>query len=112
MKKCIAVPIENGLLCSHFGHCEKFALIEVEENQIKTVTEITPPEHQPGLYPRWISQFGVTDVIAGGMGQQAISLFHQQKINVFVGAPVKSARELVDDFMADRLSLNANYCDH
>lgn len=71
-----------------------------------------PPEHVPGLYPRWVAKFGVTDVIAGGMGQKAIHLFNEQNINTFVGAPVKTARELVEDFLANKLELTANYCDH
>ncbi|MDX9941707.1 MAG: NifB/NifX family molybdenum-iron cluster-binding protein [Bacteroidales bacterium] len=112
MNKCIAIPIENGVLCAHFGHCEQFAIVEVENNAIKDIRALTPPEHVPGLYPRWVAQFGVTDVIAGGMGQKAIDLFNQQKINVFAGAPVKNPSELVTDFLAGTLSLQANYCDH
>lgn len=112
MNKVIAIPLENGVLCSHFGHCQTFAIVHVENNQIKEVKEVTPPEHVPGLYPRWVAQFGVSDVIAGGMGQQAISLFHEQDINAFVGAPVKTAIELVEDFLADKLNLTANYCNH
>ncbi len=112
MNKTIAIPIENGNLCAHFGHCEAFAVVKVENNTITEIKELTPPEHVPGLYPRWVAQFGVSDVIAGGMGQQAIQLFNQQNINVFVGAPMKSAKELVMDFLADKLSLSANYCNH
>ncbi len=112
MKKCIAIPLERGVLCAHFGHCETFAIIEVEEGKIISLREETPPEHVPGLYPRWVAGFGVTDVIAGGMGQKAIDLFNQQNINAFVGAPVKPAGELAEDFLAGRLSLSANYCDH
>lgn len=112
MNQKIAIPMENGLLCAHFGHCQQFAIVEVNNNQIITITEITPPEHQPGLYPKWIAGHGVTEVIAGGMGQQAIQLFNQQNINVFVGAPMKAARELVTDYLAGNLSLSANYCNH
>jgi predicted Fe-Mo cluster-binding NifX family protein len=112
MNKKIAIPLEDGLLCAHFGHCQQFALVSVDNNSITSLKEITPPEHQPGLYPKWIASHGVTDVIAGGMGQQAITLFNQQNINVFVGAPVKDATELVEDFLAKKLELSANYCDH
>lgn len=112
MNKTIAIPIENDVLCAHFGHCQKFAIVTVKNDKITEVKEVIPPEHQPGLYPIWISQFGVTEVIAGGMGQQAIQLFNQQKINVFVGAPIKPAQELVNDFLADKLTLTANYCNH
>jgi predicted Fe-Mo cluster-binding NifX family protein len=112
MNKKIAIPMENGELCAHFGHCQKFAIVDVSENEIIDITEVVPPEHQPGLYPRWISSYRVTDVIAGGMGQKAIQLFNEQNINVFVGAPMKPARELVQDFLTNKLSLQANYCDH
>jgi len=112
MNKKIAIPMENGKLCAHFGHCEYFAIVNIENNEIKDIQEITPPEHQPGLYPRWVASFGVTDVIGGGMGQKAIDLFNQQNINAFVGAPAKGARELVSDFIADKLTLTANYCNH
>ncbi|GAB4289229.1 MAG: hypothetical protein Kow0068_14860 [Marinilabiliales bacterium] len=112
MKKKIAIPLENGVLCAHFGHCQTFAIVNVENNVITEVKEVVPPEHVPGLYPKWVAQFGVTDVIAGGMGEQAIMLFNQQNINAFVGAPVKSAKELVTDFLANKLSLSANYCNH
>ncbi len=110
--KKIAIPTENGLLCAHFGHCQKFAIVEVNGLQQTSFMEVTPPEHQPGLYPGWIAGFGVTDVIAGGMGQHAIDLFNQQNISVFVGAPVQGPKELVEDFLKGQLSLNANYCDH
>ena len=112
MKKSIAIPLEQGVLCAHFGHCEKFAIVTIGENGIEEIREVDPPEHVPGLYPRWIAQFGVTDVIAGGMGQRAIELFNEQNINVFVGAPVAPATVLVHDFLANKLSLQANYCNH
>ena len=38
-----------------------------------------PPEHRPGVYPRWVAALGVTDVIAGGIGQRAIDLFNEQE---------------------------------
>ncbi|MDD3630718.1 MAG: NifB/NifX family molybdenum-iron cluster-binding protein [Bacteroidales bacterium] len=110
--KKIAIPLENGVLSQHFGHCQTFAIVNVENDTITEIKEIVPPDHVPGLYPKWIAQIGVTDVIAGGMGQKAIELFNQQKINVFVGAPVKTAEELVIDFLNNNLNLNANYCDH
>lgn len=112
MNKKIAIPMENGKLCAHFGHCQKFAIVNVEHHKITHIEEVDPPEHQPGLYPRWISSFMVTDVIAAGMGQKAINLFNEQNINVFVGAPLHSASDLVTDFLENKLDLSANYCDH
>ena len=112
MNKCIAIPMGNGKLCAHFGHCEYFSIVTVENSQIVDIKELTPPEHVPGVYPRWVAQQGATDVIAGGMGQKAIDLFIAQNINAFVGAPQNDAKSIVEDFIADKLTLNANYCNH
>lgn len=112
MNKIIAIPLENGILCEHFGHCEAFAIVSVVNGAITSILEKTPPEHVPGLYPRWIAGFGVTDVIAGGMGQKAIELFNQQQINAFVGAPKSDAKTLVNAFIEGKLKLDANYCNH
>jgi len=34
MNKKIAIPTTNGVLSAHFGHCEKFALYDVENDKI------------------------------------------------------------------------------
>jgi len=112
MKKCIAVPLENGILCTHFGHCQQFSIIDTDDNNITRETLVTPPPHEPGLLPGWLAEKGVTDVIAGGIGQRAIDLFNQQKINVFVGAPIKKSKDLANDLLNNTLSAGANYCDH
>ena len=69
-----------------------------------------PPEHQPGTFPKWVAANGATDVIAGGMGPMAVNLFNEAGVNVFVGAPADTAENLVNQFLAGKLSLNANYC--
>jgi len=112
MKKRIAIPLENGLLSAHFGHSQAFAFVDVNDSQITGITTMNPPEHQPGTYPRWVAANGATDVIAGGMGPMAIGLFNEAGVNVFVGAPVDTPTNLVNNFLAGNLPLNANYCDH
>jgi len=112
MKKRIAIPLENGILCSHFGHCQQFAILDADNKTITDEILITPPPHEPGLLPAWLAEKGVTDVIAGGMGQRAINLFNGQKINVFVGAQPKAPRELANELVNDSLAAGANCCDH
>ena len=112
MRKRIAIPLENGILCSHFGHCQQFAIIDTNDTLITGQQLITPPPHEPGVLPAWLAEKGVTDVIAGGMGQRAISLFNDQNINVFVGAPIKNPKDLASDLLSNTLQAGANYCDH
>jgi predicted Fe-Mo cluster-binding NifX family protein len=114
MSKKIAVPVDGeNNLDAHFGHCKYFALIVVDEkNNIVSEEKVVPPPHEPGLLPKWLSEKGVTDIIAGGMGQRAIQLFNQYGVNAFVGAPKLTSGDLVSAFLNNNLSFSANYCDH
>ncbi len=112
MTRKIAVPTSNGKLDGHFGHCQQFALVQVEEKKIAEITYLDAPPHQPGLLPPWLAERGATDIIAGGMGQRAIELFNERGVNVFVGAPSLTPEELVHGFLNKTLSFSANYCDH
>jgi len=112
MKHTFAIPLENGHLCSHFGHCQQFAIVDVEGNAITKENLITPPPHEPGLLPAWLAERGVTDVIAGGIGQRAVNLFTEQNIKVSVGAQPKAPRELVNDWLKNSLVTGSNACDH
>lgn len=113
MSKKIAVPVDAaGILDAHFGHCKFFAVLDEENGAIISEEKIVPPPHEPGLLPKWLSEKGVTDIIAGGMGQRAIQLFNQSGVNAFVGAPKLNARELVDGYIKGTLTFSANYCDH
>ena len=107
MEKRIALPVEDGILCAHFGHCKAFAIVTIVDNEITETKELTPPEHRPGSYPRWIASLGVTDVIAGGMGQKAIQLFQKNNINVFVGAPVETPKLWFEIFGTSELTANS-----
>jgi len=113
MSKKIAVPIDDsGILDSHFGHCKFFSILNEEGGKTISEEKIVPPPHEPGLLPKWLSEMGVTDIIAGGMGQRAIQLFNEKGVNAFVGAPRLSAKELAEGHLNGSLMFSANYCDH
>jgi len=110
----IAIPIAGGHLAQHFGHCEKFALIDVDPDtrQITATSEVEAPEHQPGLLPPWLKERGVTLVIAGGMGSRAHSLFQAAAIEVLTGASEESPEVLVRQYLDGGLGTGQNACDH
>ena len=110
----IAIPIANGQLCMHFGHCEQFAFVTVDsENKAITRTEmLTPPPHEPGVLPKWVAENGGNLVIAGGMGQRAQQLFQQNGVDVLVGAPAESPENLAAAYLSGTLQTGQNVCDH
>lgn len=111
MKK-IALPVLEGKLSPHFGHCQNFVIYNIEDQSILNETLIPSPPHQPGLIPIWLAKHNVTDLIVGGIGHKAIEIFNQHKINVFVGAQVKETKELVTDYLNGILETNGNLCNH
>jgi predicted Fe-Mo cluster-binding NifX family protein len=109
----IAIPLAGGKLTAHFGHCQDFAIIDVDENnQITNKESLVPPQHEPGVLPRWLGELGVDVIIAGGMGQMAINLFSQNNITVVTGAPPMEPETLVKSYLAQSLTTGANACNH
>ena len=112
--RVIAIPIAGDRLCMHFGHCEQFALLDVDADSkdILNSRQIDPPPHQPGLLPRWLREQGADLVIAGGMGQRAQRIFAEQGIEVIVGAPADSPAALARSYLEGTLQTGVNACDH
>jgi Mrp family chromosome partitioning ATPase/predicted Fe-Mo cluster-binding NifX family protein len=110
----IAVPVAQGRLCQHFGHCEQFALLSVntEDKKIQSIEHLNPPPHEPGVLPRWLAQENADLVIAGGMGSRAQGIFQEQGIQVITGAQNGDPEEIVMDYLNNNLVTGANACDH
>lgn len=107
-----AIPILNGQITAHFGHCEKFAIVETKDNQVINEEMVDPPVHQPGAYPRFLAEQNVNVIIAGGMGQKAQTLFTQNDIEVYMGVAAGTSKELVENYLNDQLKTGQNLCDH
>lgn len=110
----IAVPTAAGNLCPHFGHCEKFIIVDVdiESKQIVGKEEAVPPPHEPGVLPRWLNEKGVSTIIAGGMGMKAQQLFTQYGIEVVTGAPAEHPQTVILNYLEGTLVTGSNLCDH
>ena len=110
----IAIPVAGGRLAAHFGHCEHFAILDVDANK-KTVVGrelVEAPPHQPGLLPRWLAEKGAQVIIAGGMGQRAQNIFIENGISVVIGAPSMDAEQVVTAYLDGTLQTGENICDH
>ena len=113
-KMKIAIPTSGGKLCMHFGHCEQFAVIDVDSDS-KSITNqelLTPPAHEPGVLPKWLAELNVNMIISGGMGQRAQQLFTQNNIEVVVGAPSGQPEDVVSAYLDGTLAAGENICDH
>jgi predicted Fe-Mo cluster-binding NifX family protein len=110
----IAIPVENGRLNAHFGGSREFAIVEVDANA-KTIlrSETLPaPKHEPGAFPRWLQSLGVEVIIAGGIGQRALTLFAEQDINVVAGQANELSQKLVETYLSGGMTEKPEGCAH
>ncbi len=107
-----AIPTIEGKLCTHFGHCRQFAIVEVEDQKIKKVEYVDPPEHHPGTHPRFLVARGINTIISGGLGMKAQALFAQNNIELFIGVDSDTPEKLVEQYLKDQLKNGKNLCDH
>jgi predicted Fe-Mo cluster-binding NifX family protein len=113
MANRIAIAIEDGtgnteIVAEHFGRCSKFVIHELGMNNetLRKETYFNPlAGHGNGTcqLPGYIKQFDVNLIIAGGMGQKAISNFNSFGIEV-ITAPGLEAEHALSLYLQQKLS--------
>jgi predicted Fe-Mo cluster-binding NifX family protein len=109
----IAIPVTEGRLSGHFGHCDQFLVYDVKDSasEINCVTEMIPPPHEPGVIPKWLYENGVNVVIAGGIGAKAKTIFEKYNIEVLSGADnTVEVGKLVEQYINGSLETSDATC--
>jgi len=107
----IAVPsMEKGGLdgqrSGHFGHCDVFTLVDVEDGEVKKVTTINNQSHVQGgcMVPvDLLARHKVNALIVGGIGMRPLMGFRQVGIDVYHDETRPEIRPVVEDLIAGRL---------
>ncbi|MFH1723756.1 MAG: NifB/NifX family molybdenum-iron cluster-binding protein [Elusimicrobiota bacterium] len=107
----IAVPaMEQGGLdgkrAGHFGHCDVFTLVDVEDGKIKEVSTIPNQAHTQGgcMIPvNLLAKHKVNALIVGGIGMRPLMGFRQAGIDVYHDAVRAEIRPVVEDLIAGKL---------
>jgi predicted Fe-Mo cluster-binding NifX family protein len=112
----IAVPsvAEGGLdgqRSGHFGHCDVFTLVDVENGFISNVSTLPNQEHVQGgcMVPvNFLASHQVTALIVGGIGMRPLAGFRQAGIEVYYDAERPEIRPVVEDLIMDKLPQISN----
>jgi predicted Fe-Mo cluster-binding NifX family protein len=107
----IAVPSNgNGGLdatrSGHFGHCDVFTVIDVENGAIKKVSTIQNQEHVQGgcMVPvNLLASHNVNALVVGGIGMRPLMGFKQAGIDVYHDSQRPEIRPVVEDLIAGKL---------
>jgi predicted Fe-Mo cluster-binding NifX family protein len=108
----IAIPSNgqgglDGTRSGHFGHCDVFTLVDVENGEIKKVSILQNQEHVQGgcMVPvNFLSENRVTALVVGGIGMRPLMGFRQVGINVYHDAEREQIKPVVEDLIAGKLS--------
>ena len=110
----IAIPLAEGRLCQHIGHCEEFLFVDAEPatKSVAARRVEKAPEHQPGLLPLWLKERGVNVVIAGGIGARAVDLLTAASVQVLAGISASDPEVIVSTLLDGKLETGITGCDH
>ena len=101
----------DGQRSGHFGHCEVFTLVDVEEGEIKQITTIPNQSHVQGgcMVPvNLLADHKVNALIVGGIGMRPLAGFRQVGIDVYYDVTRKEIKPVVQDLISGKLPLITN----
>lgn len=109
----IAIPTmgAGGLECErsgHFGHCDCFTVVTVEDGAITVTEVIDNPPHEEGGCMRPVSllaEHGVDAIVAAGMGMRPLMGFAQAGITVYFESETPNVGEVANMAAAGTLSV-------
>ena len=96
----------GGVRAGHFGHCDVFTLVDVEDGKIKEVTTLPNQEHAQGgcMIPvNLLAENNVNALIVGGIGMRPLMGFRNAGINVYYDAERAEIKPVVEDLIAGDL---------
>lgn len=107
----IAIPSEgegglDGMRSGHFGHCDVFTFVDVEEGEIKEVSIIPNVEHTQGgcMVPvALLAKHNVNALIVGGIGMRPLMGFRQVGIQVYHEDRTPQIRPVVEEMIKGRI---------
>jgi predicted Fe-Mo cluster-binding NifX family protein len=111
--KTIAVPSMNpggmeSIRSGHFGHCDVFTLVQVENGQISDITVLHNPPHAQGgcqAPVNLLHQNEVHALIVGGIGMRPLMGFRQAGIEVYFGPEGETVGAVIDHLLTGKLQL-------
>lgn len=111
----IAVPSEgegglDGLRAGHFGHCDVFTLVDLENGVISETSILPNVSHVQGgcMVPvNLLASNNVDALIVGGIGMRPLMGFKQVGIKVYHEGERQAIRPVIEDMIAGKIPLIA-----
>lgn len=108
----IVIPTLEEKLCAHFGHCETFSFVEVDDEtkEILNIETNAPEEGISCQSAAWIATQGANIVLAGGMGGRPMMILSEYGVQIVTGCPELPIKDVVEQFLNESLVSGENSC--
>lgn len=96
----------DGQRSGHFGHCDVFTMVDIENGEIKEVSTVPNESHVQGgcMVPvNLLAGHSVKALIVGGIGMRPLMGFKQVGIDVYYDETRPEIRPVVEDLIAGKL---------
>lgn len=112
----IAVPLENGQVADHMGHCPAYLIAEIQDGKVVGTVEMTNPRHGPGGPPPvFLANQGVSHVVGWGAPEHFQGFMSRMNITITLGARGE-ALQVLNDYLAGTLKTTTEgievHCNH
>ncbi len=107
----VAISTDGEMVAPHFGRCEGYTIVDLENGEVRRQESLPNPGHAPGFLPGYLAERGVGCIVAGGMGPRARMLFDQQGIQTVVGV-TGTITETVQALADGKLEGGESLCEH
>lgn len=105
----IAIATEGTNVSGHFGKCENFTMVEVENSEVKNKDIVNTMGNQHGLLPAFLASHNVNVVIAGGMGDGARQKLASNNIEIISGV-TGSIEDVIKSYLDGTLKSTGGGC--
>ena len=105
----LAIATENGNVSPHFGHCEMFTIVEIENGKVRSKEEMGSAHHDCGSLPILLGEKGVQCIITGGIGGRPMQIFELRGIRVIAGV-IGAIDDVIKTFISGNLYSGQNLC--
>ena len=111
----IALPSRQNMIDDHFGHCEYFTVLTVDQDKKEIISEETVAAPSgcgcKSNIAQTLAAKGVTVMLAGNMGEGAVNVLKQSGITVLRGCSGE-IRGVATNWLNGSLADSVDSCSH
>lgn len=110
----IAIPTRGNVVDNHFGHCEFYTILTIEQDGQIVSNETIPSPQGCGCKSNiagQLEEMGVTIMLAGNMGQGALNVLTTHHIKVIRGCS-GNVMEVATAFLNGEIKDSGEGCHH